>query len=151
MQTANVLVALGGDRGNSVPKTGVTVAEIAVLMAIHGGDAVYDIRPLDEESDIGVRDEIARLRETYPAKDEDGKSIVEGVYPGRNPMVHRDFTDLDLPEDLFATESRVTPKPKAKGKAKTKTTKAAAKSEPNPPANDADHLFDDDEDGDVLS
>ena len=40
MQTANVLLALGGKRGESVPKYGVTPAEVVVLQQLHGQDAV---------------------------------------------------------------------------------------------------------------
>lgn len=151
MQTANVLLALGGQRGNSVPKRGVTAAEIAVLMAIHGVDAVYDITPLDEEVERSARDEKARLFERYPARDDDGRFVVEVVYPGNAPVLHQDIADLGLPEELFATTERVTAKPKSAKPAK----KASGGRKPRPATetakveNSADALFED-EDGDGV-
>jgi hypothetical protein len=148
MQTANVLLALGGQRGNSVPKRGVTAAEIAVLMAIHGVDAVYDITPLDEEVERSSRDEKARLFEKYPARDEDGRFVVEAVYPGNAPVVHQDIEDLGLPEELFATTQRVTAKPKTKrAAAKKSADKPRPATETAKVENSADDLFDDDDTG----
>ena len=145
MQLANALLALGGDRGNSVPKYRVTAPEIAVMMAIHGVDAVYDITPLDDEVTREPRAEKARLFEKYPARDDDGKPYVEVVYPGGDPAMHQDIADLGLPEELFAVTARVTAKPKAAKKApaakKPRPATATAKVE-----NSADALFDDDED-----
>lgn len=145
MQLANILLALGGDRGNSVPKTRVTAPEIAVLMAIHGVDAVYDIQPLDEEVKRGVREELDRLRQLYTARDEDNKSLVEVVYPGRTPALHETIEELELPEELFATESRVSAKPKASAKPKGRAKPAPA-TETAKVENNADSMFDDDGD-----
>lgn len=143
MQLANVIVALGGDRGNTVPKTRVTAPEIAILLAVHGHDAVFDIQPLDETVSRSVREEIDRLRQLYTARDEDNKPIVEVVYPGRTPSLHETIEELELPEELFATESRVSAKPKTSGKSRGKTKPAAAA--PAPAENSADSMFDDDD------
>ena len=149
MQTANALLALGGQRGNSVPKRGITAAEIAVLMAIHGVDAVYDIVPLDDEVDRSNRAEKDRLLQIYPARNDDGQFIVEVVYPGNAPVLHQDIADLGLPEELFATTERVTAKPKA--------TKKAAGKKPRPATetakveNSADALFDDEDETGVMA
>ena len=43
MRLYNCLLALAGDTGNTVPKANITAAEIALLQAIHGSDAVTDI------------------------------------------------------------------------------------------------------------
>jgi hypothetical protein len=150
MQTANVLLALGGQRGNSVPKYGITAAEIAVLMAIHGVDAVYDITPLEAEVDRSSRDEKARLFELYPARDEDGKFVVEAVYPGNAPVVHQDLTDLGLPEELFATTERVRATPKAKKPVKT-AQKPRPAVETAKIENNADALFDDEEIAGIMA
>jgi len=150
MQTANVLLALGGQRGNSVPKYGITAAEIAVLMAIHGVDAVYDITPLEAEVERSSRDEKARLFELYPARDEDGKFVVEAVYPGNAPVVHQDLTDLGLPEELFATTERVRATPKAKKPAKT-AQKPRPAVETAKIENNADALFDDEEIAGIMA
>lgn len=146
MQLANALLALNGQRGNSVPKYAITAAEIAVLMAVHGVDAVYDIQPLDEETERSSVAEKARLFELYPARDEDGRPIVETVYPGNAPVVHQDIADLGLPEELFATTQRVTAKPKARKPAAAPARKPRPAAETAKVENSADALFDDGED-----
>lgn len=151
MQLANVLLALGGQRGNSVPKRHVTAAEIAVLMAIHGVDAVYDITPLEDEIERSSREEKARLFEKYPARDEDGRFVVEVVYPGNAPVVHQDIVDLGLPEELFATTQRVTAKPKAKKAAAKKSEKPRPATETAKVDNSADALFDDEDESGVMA
>lgn len=45
MQECNVVLRLGGSLLHTVPMTGVTPAEIVCLQAIHGDDAVVDIKP----------------------------------------------------------------------------------------------------------
>lgn len=127
MQTVNALVALNGDRNNTVPKYNLTVPEVAVLGAIHGEDAVFDIVPVDD-IEVSNRDEITRLRNAYVARDDDGTPIIDHVYPGRAPVLHTDMEDLGLDETLFKAETRVSPKSK-KAPAKRKTS-AAKKEEP---------------------
>lgn len=119
MQTANVLVALGGDRGNSVPKN-VTAPEIAVLLAIHGDDAVYDIEPA-EDIERSNTAEIGRLRATYAGLDDDGKPRIDQVYAGKTPMLHQDLADLELPDDAFKATERAKAPAKSKKKAAAKT------------------------------
>lgn len=105
MELADVLVALGGDKGNTVPKR-VTAAEILVLRQIHGDDAVFDIRPADH-SEIRPREELARLRGEYGgAKDQNGDALIERVYPGANPPVPTTLDDLELPEEFYAATKR---------------------------------------------
>jgi hypothetical protein len=116
MELANILLALGGDRGNTVPKFNVTPAEIAVLCAIHGSDSVFDIKPTGETLERSNRDERERLLETYPALDQDKRSIVLSVYPGSSPILHTELADLGLDETLFKAETHVTPKPATKKK-----------------------------------
>jgi hypothetical protein len=147
MQLANALLALGGQRGNSVPKYRVTAAEIAVMMAIHGVDAVYDIVPLDEEIERSAREEKARLFEIYPAKDEDGRFVVEAVYPGNAPVVHQDIADLALPEELFATTARLVAPPKGKKAGRKGGEKPRPATDTARIENSADALFEDDEPG----
>lgn len=135
MQTADIELALGGDRGNTIWKSGVTVAEIVVLQAIHGQDSVMNITPRGS-IDRGVREEKARLAELYRANDSERRLIVENVYPGAAPVMHKTFEDLDLPPELFAAETRVStdaPAPKRKSK----------KAEPAPPEPAADGEIDD--------
>ena len=152
MELANALVALNGDRGNTVPVMRATPAQIAVLCAIHGQDAVFDIQPLDEEIDRSNRDELNRLARKYTGQNEDGTPIVRVVYPGASPILHRTLEDLGLPEDQFKATERMSAKKKAKPKTKsTARAKADADEKPRPvtetsaPANSADALFEDDE------
>lgn len=120
MQTADVLVALNGDRGNTVPKTGVTVAEIAVLMQIHGDDAIHEIKP-GKDVKVSTTDEIERLRTTYGrARDPDGRPLIDYVYPGRAPQLHTKLADLELPDELFVATGRNTPKAKSRPAKKDK-------------------------------
>lgn len=163
MELANCLVALGGNRGNTVPKYRVTPAEIAVLATIHGTDAIIDVEPLDDEVARSNRDEIDRLIRLYPAKDEDGALIVRRVYPGVSPVLHQTIEDLGLPDVAFKTLERVTAKKVAKAAA-PKSGKRAKSASGEPPAkpapigeiagnegNDATHLFDEDADEGVLN
>lgn len=146
MQQAKCLVALGGIRpGTSVPKT-VTAAEAAVLMAIHGAGAVYDIEPLDEDSPRSQAEEIARLRRIYGNRNSDGVRVIDNVYPGRNPDLHEGFDELGLTEDQFKATGRVAPKP-------SKPKSSSKKKAPPPPVtdtNNADGLFDDGDDNDPM-
>ncbi|MDV2964528.1 hypothetical protein RZ532_00950 [Nitratireductor aquimarinus] len=136
MELANVLVALGGERGHTVPKRNVTPAEVAILMAIHGEDAVHEIEVQEDTSDRSGRAEVEHLYERYKATDPDtGKFIVGEVFPGRNPDLPKTFEALGLPDELYKATSRATP---AKGKAKKSASqkKPAAPKEPETPANE---------------
>lgn len=108
MQTASILLALGGDAGNQVPKYGVTAAEIAVLRAIHGDEAVTDILPLDLDANRTNRAELARLRGIYgSAQDGEGNKVLDMLYPGAAARVFESLDELELPRELFATKERV--------------------------------------------
>jgi hypothetical protein len=120
MELANVIVALGNDKGNTVPKYGVTAAEIAVLCTIHGADAVFDIEPTGETVERGHKEERDRLLEFYRAAD-GGKARVLDVYPGHMPVLHTHIADLGLPPEAFKATARVQP---AKAPAKIKAPKA---------------------------
>lgn len=141
MELADVMVALGGNRNTTVPKYGVTPAEIAVLCAIHGSDAVFDIAPTGKTVQVSPRAERDRLLKLYPAMDEDRRSIVLNVYPGTNPVLHTELADLGLDETFFKAVEHVKPATK-------KPRKAKASAKPEPIAenidNDATHLFDED-------
>src|SRR5690348_9084383 len=96
MKLYKCLVALKGDRGNTVPVASATVAEIAILREIHGGagaaDAVTEIEEAlvtDEktgekvpaETAWGNRTERNRLAKKYPKKYGRG-TIVDVLWPG---------------------------------------------------------------------
>lgn len=109
MQTAHCLLSLGGDHGNQVMKWGVTVAEIAVLRAIHGDEAVTEVEP---HADVkrSHREERMRLIGIYGgAKTNDGdpKPIVESMFPGIAARVFENLHELDLPESFFKATGRL--------------------------------------------
>jgi hypothetical protein len=124
MQTANVMVALGGDTGNTVPRAGVTAAEIAVLRSIHGDEAVFDIEPTGSITRDN-REERRRLLETYPARDGENKLIVEQLFPGAAARVFEAIDELGLPEEFFKATGRVAAEPAPKKTGRKAASKAA--------------------------
>lgn len=133
MQTANVMLAIAGDARNTVPKYGVTAAEVAVLRYIHGEDAVFDIEVLDEDVKRTHRQEIGRLTEAYGRQEGERRSspAVAELYPGAAARVFETFAELELPDELYAAEKRQPAK------------RAAPKKEEEPaPAADDDGLDD---------
>lgn len=137
MQQANVMLALGGNLGQTVPKFGVTPAEVAVLREIHGSAAVYDIQPLDEEVDRSSREERSRLLEIYgkpPGSRE--ISAVEFLFPGAAARVYESFDELELDESFYKATGRVKP---------TKVKAKAKRSEPDEEDEDEDGEEDEDE------
>lgn len=112
MQYANIMVALGGDAGNTVPRYQVPASEIALLRAIHGPAAVHDIEPCDAPKDedgktvrFNNRDELRRLKEKYAGPNT--TRIVEGLYPGAGAQVVQKLDDLDIPDELYKPKSRM--------------------------------------------
>lgn len=110
MQTANVLLALGGKRGESVPKYSVTPAEVVVLQHLHGQDAVYEIDIQSASEDRTDRQEIERLRQFYSRREGDRylSPAVDALFPGVGARVPRTFADLELIDDLFVVTERKT-------------------------------------------
>jgi hypothetical protein len=115
MQTANIMLDLDGDTGNQIPKYGVTAAEIATLIAIHGESAVHDIEFAGDVAlnDDGApwtnRSELARLHRIYGrAKDGEDKSIVGLLFPGQAARVFETIDELGLPDHFFKPVTRAT-------------------------------------------
>lgn len=108
MQSANILLALGGDSGNQVPKFDVTAAEIAVLRAIHGDSAVSEITPAAHDIDRSNTAERARLKAMYGnARDLEGNIVVDVLFPGIAARVPESLDELELDKSLFAAKDRV--------------------------------------------
>lgn len=108
MEVAYIMLALGGDRGNTVPKF-VSAAEIIVLRAIHGDESVFDIKPAGDQP-LDPRAELKRLKETYKgAQDGDGRSIIDNVYPGAAPALPLSIDEIGLPEEFFLATERAHP------------------------------------------
>ncbi|CAK7259100.1 MULTISPECIES: hypothetical protein [unclassified Shinella] len=121
MQTANVMLAIGGDAKNTVPKYGVTAAEVAVLRYIHGEDAVFDIE-VKGSVERTHRQEIGRLTEVYGRQEGERRvsPAVADLYPGAAARVFETFDELELPDELYAAAGR-----KVAAPAKTKKETAA--------------------------
>lgn len=103
-EVADVQVALGGDINNTVPKSRVTAGEIAVLQTIHGNDAVFEVKPLGKIQ-RPQREERARLHAIYGgARDNNGDSLVEKLYPGVAARVFERLDELNLVDGQFAAE-----------------------------------------------
>jgi hypothetical protein len=161
MELANYLVAIGGDRGHTAPKYASTPAEAAVLMRIHGDDAVFDIKIIGADTRTS-RTERERLMHTYMGSinPETRKPIVEELFPGIGVKLVDTFADLGLGADAFkdppasAGDDDVedmaepqpveAPKPKRGRPAKVETPEPAVAAEPEPAKAD-------DEDGDLFS
>ncbi len=111
MQTANIMLALGGNRDQVIPKFNVTPAEVAVLRQIHGDDAVTDIDPCGEVTRKN-RDERQRLVETYGRRIDGNRHVapaVDALFPGAAARVFEKFEELDLPDDFYKAATRVAP------------------------------------------
>lgn len=143
MQTANILLSLGGDAGTTVPKYGVTASEIAVLRAIHGPDAVRDIEPIGnvERSD---RDEMRRLHEIYDrAGVKPQEQVVSEIFPGAGAAAIKRLDDLDLPEEFYKAERRMKPTASDEPEApKAKRGRKAKSDEPEAPIDEGDQAED---------
>lgn len=106
MQLANCYVALSGSRENTVPKYGVTPAEIVVLNAIHGEGAVHDIEPAGEIARPNG-EERERLFSVYgKAMDDDNKPIIASVFPGSGVQLPRTLREIGLTPDAFKALAR---------------------------------------------
>lgn len=108
MQLANILLALGGDAGNTVPKSGITPSEIAVLRIIHGEESVKEIEPYGQV-DRTSRQERQRLTDLY-GRNIEGRvtaRAVDMLFPGVAARLYDEFSELELPEEFYKPASRV--------------------------------------------
>jgi hypothetical protein len=114
MELADCMVAIGGtDSGTTVMKFGTTPAEVAVLQAIHGNDAVTQIKvypksvvALDEYGRTrSSRAEKERLTAVYGKNDPAGgprrSPALENLFPGVASPLFQSFADMDLDDSLF--------------------------------------------------
>lgn len=106
MQLANVWLALGEDKANTVPKKGVTPAEVALLTAIHGENAVDDIAILDDTTDIAPRALLQDLAAKYGnARNSENQPIIKTLYPTASAPVPDTFAELGLMDAQFTAAS----------------------------------------------
>ena len=111
MQTARIMLAIGGEEGQVIPKWGVTAAEVEVLRQIHGTDSVKEIVVDDGDGiERSNREELERLRFTYPRKDPREPSPVERLFPGAAARVFTSFDELDFGDldrdEIFKTRKK---------------------------------------------
>lgn len=156
MQIANITVALWGDAGGTtVPMYDVTVSEIAVLMALHGNGAVFDIEPTGEIERTD-RDEIRRLHETYArarmmGSDGSDVSVLGTLFPGAAARAFRSFDELELDPSAFKATARMTAPTEKKPTKTTKQSGKAAKADPAPaPKDEPDQIGDMPDDGPTM-
>lgn len=131
MQVANIMLALGGDPGQVIPKFGVTPSEVAVLRVIHGNDAVSDIevvgtvnRPHRVERDRLVQDYGRGINGEIRAP------AVDALFPGAAARLFETFDEIegtgedDVEHDEVFTPAPVVAKPKKGGRPKKATAPA---------------------------
>lgn len=108
MQTYDAMLRLGGDLGNTLAKSALTASEVILLRAIHGSDAVVEIKPKMMDKRVHA-DERKRLSGLY------GEKIVTELFghpmSGAQLPVRLDDVDHsivigdDAPEDEDAMPS----------------------------------------------
>ena len=89
MQRCNCTVRLSGDQNNTVPKKGVSPAEIAILVAIHGDGSITDIQPTHMDKTPHAT-ERSRLSTIY------GHHVVDRIFPGEFSPLPVSLKDLSL-------------------------------------------------------
>lgn len=92
MQICSCKVRLGGSLNMQIYKPRVSVAEIAVLQAIHGGDAVQSIKPVRMTKESHAV-EAERLRLFF------GPEVIARLWPGLNPRLPVKLSDIGIGED----------------------------------------------------
>lgn len=106
MEVANAMVAIGGDSGSIISKGPITPSEVVVLRAIHGEDAVTNIKILGT-IERRNRDERARISNLYGnAVDGNQNNVVQALFPGAAARVFETFAQLELDESFYAEESK---------------------------------------------
>jgi hypothetical protein len=109
MQIGSCMVLLGGDMLNQTPKFGVTPAEVVILKALHGDEAVTKVEMTGSDRRPHA-DEYARLNGFYgAATGEDRKSIFRTLYPNPHAPLPGTFKEIgvDVMEDEPAPRKRV--------------------------------------------
>ncbi len=139
-ETASLLVALGGDSDNTVPRDNATAAEVAVLQTIHGLEAITDV-VVSGSVPHGARAEMVRLREVFKnTKTSDGKQLlVDSLFPGANPRLFETFAELQLVPQQYKDPN------KAPKQLDDDVSAAAAVMPLAAPAEDLDELESDDQ------
>lgn len=107
MQIASILLNIGGDAGQQVPKYNVTPSEVAVLRILHGDDAVNDIEITGDEK-RSSKAERERLMQIYAQPQPDGSRrspAIDMLFPGVAARLFETFDEMELDEVHFKTDS----------------------------------------------
>lgn len=158
MQLANIMVRLGGSLLNTVHVANASPAEILVLRAIHGDDAVTDVRPTKftpKRHDA----EFERLATKYDraasmaAPGSEKSPLLSRLFPGAikklpERLADVGMPDLDEPED-DDDDADEEPKPRRRGKRSTAKAKEEPKAEE--PAEEPDAEESDEPAGDIFA
>jgi hypothetical protein len=80
-------------------KTDVSPAEVLVLRALHGDDAVTSIEVTGKADPERARNEFKRLTDVYGKKDENVR-ILSALFPGARPILPATFSAIDAGADL---------------------------------------------------
>jgi hypothetical protein len=130
MQIVRAEIALGGDVRSTVVKE-ITVPELVVLEAIHGGPASITNVVVVGESRRPHAEELDRLRKRYDKPEDEHGPIVGRLFPGYTPKLPLKLADIGRAED--GDEEAGAEKPKKKKATKKKASKKTAAK----PADDA--------------
>ena len=107
MQTAKVTVRTSDLQ--SIPRSGVTPAEVVVLRKIHfagaNGEVISNVLVTGELTPEKAREEFTRLGGRY------GKKVVEALFPGHSKNLPATFIELDPPVTLIDAPLPVAPAP----------------------------------------
>jgi hypothetical protein len=105
MQFADVTVRLSGDINFSIEKANVSVAEIMLLRAIHGGeDAVTNIRPTAVSRGLAAKKIKDDMLQKYAGTS--GEPLIEKMFPGIDPRLPKTLKDIGLELDLETLDAR---------------------------------------------
>jgi len=104
MQMFNCKVRLAGNVGMEVRKTGVTAAEVEVLRALHGHDAVLDLdyvgdlKPSEDISNVKahVMDGLTRTYGASSVGDTVKTPVLEAAF-GRSMRLPTTLEDFEIP------------------------------------------------------
>lgn len=100
MQRCSITLRLSGDPGNTIYKNEVTPAEIVLLRAIHGADAVIDVKPT-HMCKTPHREERQRLSLIY------GKKRLDATFPGDFTKLPVSLKDIELTKEEAEDERPV--------------------------------------------
>lgn len=103
MQRTSILLALGGGSEMVIPKNDITVAELMVLAAAHGIDAITEIGPRSE-GNVNHANEYQRLARVY-SPDDVAKVFGPNAFGVRLPVR---FSEIN-----FGSDDEPEPEPEA--------------------------------------